>query len=903
MTDSLTHSLVSTKIQRPRVGRRLVARPRLVEQLNPPNSLTFILASAGYGKTTLLSVWLETCHLPTAWLSLDEHDNDLAVFVTGVAEALQRALPAVVDNTLTALNGITLPPPEVLARTLLDDLSLIQQDFILVLDDYHVILNRAIHDLMSELVSHPPHTLHLVIASRHDPSFLRAGLRARGYVTELRGGDLRFTPSEAGQFLSETMALTLDEQTISVLAAKTEGWPAGLRLAALSLRQQQPLALLTPDRLGHNLYIMDYLVAEVLSQLPLSVQEFLTKTSTLDQLCRPLCEAVTGMADLTFNGQPILEWLERADFFLAAVDDQRHWYRCHHLFRQLLRDRLEQQYGPGERVALQLRASAWFADNGYLDEALHFAQAGNDLAAAVRIIAQHRQDLMNRGQWQRLDRWLHVFPREVIDEQPHLLLLEVWLKFTRQQLGEAAALLDRVEALLPSLSPELGLPLQGEVKAWRSGLLYWSGDFARSITTAQQALAEIPPRCRYLRGYAQGYMSGGYVASGDLTRAFATLYATSEPDQGREYQQFLIGLACFHHWVTADLTGLGQAAHQVLTDDLPADRAAIITWPQFYLGAYYYQRNELAEAEKYLQPLVAQPYFAQANCFLNSAVLLARIRQRQGHPEEAQKIAQIMTSFALETNSEVVLLGARAFQAELAWRQGRLAEAGQWAAPLAAQSGMFRRAPLMFPFVPQLILARILVAQDTPVSRQQARELLIQMDDYYGSIHFTTIHISVLALLSMLYSAEGDEQQALAALSRSIALAEPGGFIRLFVDLGMVLKPLLRKLAQKLMQKGVSSQYLADLLAAFEAEDARPAAGQPLRTEPVSTPSDSALLTNREQEVLELLARRYTDKEIAEALNISLVTVRSHVTHLGEKLGVHGRRAIVQAATDQRRLS
>ena len=172
------------------------------------------------------------------------------------------------DNTLTALNGITLPPPEVLARTLLNDLVLLQQDFILVLDDYHVILNRAIHDLMSELVSHPPHTLHLVIASRYDPPFLLAGLRARGHVTELRGGDLRFTPQEAGQFLAETMALTLDEQTISALAAKTEGWPAGLRLAALSLRQQQPLALLAPDSLGHNLYIMDYLVAEVLSQLP-----------------------------------------------------------------------------------------------------------------------------------------------------------------------------------------------------------------------------------------------------------------------------------------------------------------------------------------------------------------------------------------------------------------------------------------------------------------------------------------------------------------------------------------------------------------------------------------------------------------------------------------------------------
>jgi LuxR family maltose regulon positive regulatory protein len=261
MTNSLTHSLISTKLQRPRVGRRLVSRPRLVEQLNPPNSLTFILASAGYGKTTLLSTWLEECHTPTAWLSLDEHDNDLAVFVTGLAEAVQSVLPAVVDNTLTALNGITLPPPAALARTLMNELALIQQNFILVLDDYHVIHNPAIHALMSDLVSHPPRALHLVIASRYNPPFLLADLRARGHVTELRGGDLRFTPQEARQFLAQTMALTLDEPTSAALAAKTEGWPAGLRLAALALRQQQPLALLTSDGLGHSPYIMDYLLS------------------------------------------------------------------------------------------------------------------------------------------------------------------------------------------------------------------------------------------------------------------------------------------------------------------------------------------------------------------------------------------------------------------------------------------------------------------------------------------------------------------------------------------------------------------------------------------------------------------------------------------------------------------
>jgi LuxR family transcriptional regulator, maltose regulon positive regulatory protein len=274
-------------------------------------------------------------------------------------------------------------------------------------------------------------------------------------------------------------------------------------------------------------------------------------------------------------------------------------------------------------------------------------------------------------------------------------------------------------------------------------------------------------------------------------------------------------------------------------------------------------------------------------------VLLARIRQRQGQPEEAQQIAQFMTSFALETNSEVVLLGARAFQAELAWRQGRLAEASQW----AAQGGTFRRVILTFPFVPPLVLARILIAQDTPTSRQQARELLTEMDDYYGSIHFTAIHISVLALLAMLHSAAGDEQQALATLSHSIALAEPGGFIRLFVDLGMPLQPLLRKLAQKPMPQGVSPRYLADLLAAFEAEDGQSVTAQLPHTEPAS--SDSASLTNREQDVLELLAKRYTDKEIAEALVISPKTVSNHIEHLSDKFGVHGRRAIVAAAKKQ----
>ena len=394
------------------------------------------------------------------------------------------------------------------------------------------------------------------------------------------------------------------------------------------------------------------------------------------------------------------------------------------------------------------------------------------------------------------------------------------------------------------------------------------------MTLAEQALEKVPLKWWYVRGYARLFLSGGYQISGDLTQAYATLHDTGEPDQGLGYQNFLMGAACFLFWCAADLAGMAQAARRVVSNSAPADRAELVTFSYFHLGHYYYQRNDLITAEKYLQPLVMRPYTLQAACFLNSAVVLARIRQAQGRPEEARHIADLIASFALELRSEVVSMGARAFQAELALHQERLTEAGQW----VEQYGSFRRVPSPYALVPSVVLALILLQQDTPASRQQAHKLLAQMNDYFTSIHYTVIRIQVLALQALLHSAEGDEPQALAVLSKSIAFAAPGGFLRLFVDLGDSLRPLLRKLARR----GVSSAYIDEILAAFNLGEVPPSAGQPFSTAPVSTPPSSSLLTTRELEVLELLDKRYSDKEIADTLSISVDTVRSHVQHLSE---------------------
>ena len=885
--DSITPAITLTKLQRPRVGRTLIVRPQLVEQLDAAQSLTLVLAPAGGGKTTLLSQWLQTCNLPNAWLSLDENDNDLGLFVTYLIKALQTLFP-VVDNTLTAVSGATLPSPGTIARGLLNDLATVQQDFVLVLDDYQVIRNPVIHDLMTEILLHPPRSLRLVIAARQDPPWPLAALRARGDVTELRRAVLWFTREESRRFLVESMGLASDEQTIDLVTAKIRGWPVGLRLTALYMRQQSA-TMLAADALSNNRYFIDYMADEVLSSLPVSIQEYLIKTSFLDGLHGPLCEAVTGMAETMASGQNILEWLESTDLFLTPIDEQQRWYRFHDLFRQFLRGCLKQMHTPSEIATLHLRASAWYAANSDLDQALRHAIAAGDVVAAVQIVAQNRHELLNRSEWLRANRWLGMFEREVIDAQPDLLQIEIWMKFIQNQPAEVPALFAQVETLLPALPPERAKRLQGEVDARRTALYYFGGDFAQTIALAQQALEKLSLSDSYLRAFARGYQSLAYLASGDRAQAYATIRQSGESVHG-DSQPVMAVMACFTYWLAADLANMAQAARYAVDNSVLSDGTEAATWSRYHLGLYHYQRNNLTDAEKLLLPLIMQPHLPSLNCYLNSAIMLARIRQVQCRPEEALEIVNGMMSFGFEIHNEVMLFNVRAFQAELALRQAHLATAVQW----AEQYGPFRPLLAANLFVPPEVLAMILLAQDTPVSRQRARELLTQMNDFYSSIHCTTIRIRVLALQAMLCSAEGDEPQALAALADSIALAEPGGFLRLFVDLGPQLKPLLQKLAFQ----GVSPAYIDEILAAFGPDQASPASGQPLITEPLASPTGSMLLTNRELDVLQLLAERSTDKEIAAALVISPKTVSTHIGHMSDKFGVRGRRSIVKAAID-----
>ena len=425
-----TPPILTTKLYIPPPQPRVVLRPRLIERLNEGlhRKLTLISAPAGFGKTTLLSEWVaSSCSRPAAWLSLDEGDNDPTRFLAYLVAALQTIAPNIGEGVLGALQSPQPPPTESILTALLNEVTTIPDDLVLVLDDYHVIDARAVDDALDFLLEHLPPRMHLVIATREDPNLPLARLRARGQLTELRAADLRFTPSEAAEFLDQVMGLNLSAEEIAALETRTEGWIAGLQLAALSMRGREDVPGFIKTFTGSHHFVLDYLVEEVLQQQPESVQTFLLRTSILDRLCGPLCDAV--LLDLSASGQETLEYLEHANLFLVPLDNERRWYRYHHLFAELLRQRLHQSAASStgderESVAeLHIRASVWCEDNGLEVEAFQHAAAADDVERAARLVEGGGMPLHFRGAVAPVLSWLESLPTTELDAMPSLWVM------------------------------------------------------------------------------------------------------------------------------------------------------------------------------------------------------------------------------------------------------------------------------------------------------------------------------------------------------------------------------------------------------------------------------------------------------------------------------------------------
>jgi len=931
-------ALLQTKLRIPRPRPGLVLRPRLLERLDAglQGRLTLVSAPAGFGKTTLLAAWAahcgggeslplggtaglggETPPLPgeaglgvaaaargaaglggetppprVAWLSLDEGDNDAGRFLRYLVAALQGVAGGTWEDTGAALDAPQ-PAIEAVEAALVNEAAALPAPTVLVLDDYHLIEARPVHEALAFLVSHLPPQVHLVIATRADPPLPLARLRARGQLTELRQADLRFTPAEAAEFLNRTMGLRLAPAHVEALAARTEGWIAGLQLAALSLHGHEDATAFVRAFSGKDRFILDYLGEEVLARQPEAVQTFLLRTSILDQLCGPLCDALGCSA-----GQAMLEELERANLFIVPLDCERRWYRYHQLFSDLLRKRLRQSQ-PELEPELHRRASAWHEAHGSAISAVDHALAARDFERAARLAAACAEALWGEGRQSTLWRWLGALPADVVRRWPRLAIVEALLRFTAGRIADAEASLSAVEGALPGEVAEL----RGMAAAVRAYIAYMRGDVPAVMRHCGEAQANLPPGDSVWHSLVATAWADACASQGDLAEA------------GRSYQQaaasgqaagspFAVLMASIKHTTRQRMQGHLRLAAEECARQLQlasasglakADRAAAIhalwgeilcQWDDLDAALEHVgQGRELAERGSNLLVI--------GWCCLCQVRVLLAVRDLTGAAEALGRLQGASQGASLPGWMSG---GAAALRAWVWLEQGRVADA----AALLEGRGLHTSDEVSPPRATEyLVLARLLVYRGRqrrePAALADALSLAQRIGATSEAARRLDWALEALLVEAMARQAQGEEAQALVALERALVLGEDEGYVRIFAEWGEPMAELLRELRGRVEQRA----YIEKLLLAF-GNGRQPRASAPSIGVP-SVPSVPPVpllepLSPREREVLALIADGLSNQEIALQLYLSLPTVKWHTGNIYGKLGVRSRTQAVAAA-------
>jgi LuxR family maltose regulon positive regulatory protein len=907
--------LLATKIRVPLPPSYLVLRPHLVErlQLAMERPLTLIAAPAGFGKTTLLSSWLENASLPTAWISLEQDDNDLTRFWSYVLTALAHVHQGLGTSALSLLQASALAthsPIESILSVWINELSILPHEMALVLDDYHLITAPSIHQSIIYLLDHLPPRFHIIISTRADPPLPLARLRARGHLTEIRAADLRFTSKEVMAFLSQALGQDLSTEEIAVLEARTEGWIAGLQLAALSMQGRTDMSDFLQAFNGSHSYIIDYLVEEVLTRQPEPVQTFLLQTAVLERLQGPLCEALMEVSREPHDdasGQAMLEQVEQANLFLIPLDDERRWYRYHQLFAEALRHRLQRSQ-PDLVPDLHRRASTWYEQRGLTRDAIHHALTAADFEQAASLIENIAEITAKRGELATLRAWLEALPAELIRSRVELGLWQAWLLTLSGQYDSAEQLLQDLEpkprnsitgsefpTTIGSIErPQLDVTRRGlieyvgRVAAIRAFIAYRRGDIPGTIDLALQALEQLH-QDQSFRGLVAWYLGMAYLYHGDQAKGAIALTEAkaSSMAAGNSYVAFMATYELAQMQARQGyLHQVDQSYQQAL--EMGAERGGSLaaTGPA-YVGRGDLQRewNHLEQASHFLQEGIAQcQQTGNVSILLMGHIMLARVKQEQGDAAGADlligKIPHILRSSRRSPLEEVY---CSAWHARLALAQGDLALAARWVQEqhLGVDDQLSPHREMEY-----LTLVRVLMAQHRPQETLPLLGRLLLQAEREGRMSSALEFMVLQALASR---SSGDGAQAMERLSRALLLAEPEGYIRLFVDEGAPMLGLLRQARQR----GLVPDYVAALLSAFDTHTAAASPAQSSNPLVLLEP-----LTEREREVLRLLVAGLSNAALAQELVITVGTVKRHVNSIYGKLGVQSRsQAIARAHT------
>jgi LuxR family maltose regulon positive regulatory protein len=912
--------LLTTKFFIPPTRPELVPRPRLIEQLNEGlhRKLTLISAPAGFGKTTLVTEWLHNVRLDAkykiAWLSLDEGDNDYVRFLSYFIAALNRAEEIEATFGEGALSMLQSPQPplaEDVLTPLINEIAIISDRIIIVLDDYHVIESSQVDDVLAFLLENIPPNFHLAIATREDPHLPLTRLRGRDQLTELRADDLRFNSAEAADFLNQVMGLDLSEEDVTALETRTEGWIVGLQLAAISLQGRDDTTSFIESFSGSHRLVLDYLIEEVLNQQPENIKTFLLKTAILDRFNGSLADAITGQD----NGQAVLEMLDRANLFIIPLDGERQWYRYHHLFADLLLQRLNQTQS-AQLASLQRKASKWYEVNGFNDEAIEYALQGDELERAVGLIELAWPAMDESFQSDKWLGWVKSLSDEMVRARPVLSVGYAWallnagqmeaadtrLKDAERWLEPTTDVSDRVEGSptkMVVVDEEQFRSLPASIATIRAFLAQTFGDMPGTVKYARRALGLLLEGDYITRGRVAVILGLAYWANGHLEPAHQS-YADGMANM-RKVGNILFTIA--GTFILADIRITQGRLREALRTykqslQLAADEGVpmLSGTEDLYRGMseiHYEQgdqeaaRQNLKRSEELSEPSVVYQY--------RLCIAQARIKEAQGDPDGAldllEEAERLYHRSVLPDVRPVSALKTRVWVS-----QGRLAEALSWAREqdLSVDNELSYLREFEHITLARLLIARHKIDQidDFIHEAMGLLDRLLGAAEEGGRIGSV---IEILVLQALAHEVQGNIPPALASLEHALTLAKSEGYVRIFVDEGPPMALLLHEILSRAeaLDRGIAPDYVRQLLASFpdgKAESTDPVQGQSLGFELVEP------LSEREIEVLQLIAAGHKYQEIAERLVISLNTVRHHTKNIYSKLDVNNRTKAIKKA-------
>lgn len=852
--------MLTTRFTPPPARRDLVSRLRLIRLLDAgvKCKLTLISAPQGSGKTTLLSEWAARAALPVGWLAIEEDDNDPVAFVRHLVAALGRSAPGLGLSTLSSLDTAALPLIEPALALLLNDVTALPGRFVLILDDYHLIESPAVHKAMIYLLTHLPEQLRLIVASRSDPPLSLARLRSQGELAEIRVGDLRFNAEETAAFFRQAARVTLTPGAVRALEAHTEGWIAGLQLAALSVSRGEEVPDLLAASPGGGRYVMDFLAEEVLARQPEAVQGFLLETSILDQMSGPVCEAVTAYAAALGGGQTALEALDRANLFVVALDDRRSRYRYHQLFHDFLRERLRRTM-PERIPELHRAAAEWYTAHAMSAEALHHALDASYHPTITALIEDAGWTIRDRKMAARLLDWLDRMPDALRQASPRLCLLHAWTLIFLGHLDRFALIEARLRSAERSRSGTEALP------AIKATVALLRGDAARTIALSRQALNSLDERFGTLRGIAALNLGQAYRVAGDLEQASGAFSEAIAINRAVGNMRLVLVALCQLAHLQMLRGQLHQAARafrqvlQVAQEQEESASAVVVGLSHAGLSAILLEWNALDEAAEHAAAAAALgKQMAEAQLEIDGVMALADIAQARADDASARRHLEEVDRLLKSPNlSPTVSSQIEARKAGFWLRRGDFAAVVRWARECGLNAD---DPPTLNRFLELLTLSRAMMVNEEVES---ASRLL-------GSIRASlerTGHIwGLIETLLLQALAARDVPTAEEALREALALAAPEHYLRTFLDKGPPLAALLRRLTPSAAD-GYDSTYIARLLAAFG--DQRPAA-----------------LSEREFEILKHIAAGMSNREIADRLIVTVETVKWHVKNIYRKLNV-----------------